>query len=154
MSNNITNPLSANQIANVEIQWKCLTEPTCNTLPLSLQVIVDAICELQNFDASCLGTTSFPSTMQALINKACEVPETISVPELSYNINNCTPDSWDCSQAQPCLNLNTTDPEEIIQVLTNAIISTRNVVKDLCEDILILQSQVNTLQLQLSNGCC
>lgn len=154
MSEIISNPIPASQIANVEITWNCLTAPTCTTLPLSLQTIVDAICSMQTFDSSCLGVTGFVPTMQALITKACATTTTTTTAAVTYDINSCTSDGWSCDVTSNCLTANTTDPEQLVQILYNSAISSREAIKALCVKVDSLTLQVATLQLQLANGCC
>ena len=155
MSNNISNPIPAKQVVNVTLDWGCLTQPLCLTLEDSLQAIVGAICDIKNIDGSCLNASTYEETMAALITKVCQTDTTItSTPTvLSYTINGCTADSWVCEQS-PCITATTTDPEELIQILYNAVISTRTELNKLCETVANQQNQIDSLQLQLDAGGC
>ena len=158
MSKNISNPIPAKQIVNVNLNWDCLEEPTCNTLEQSLQQIVNVICELESIDGSCLQVSSFKEIIEKLIEKSCETTSTTdpgtTVDPVEYCIDTCVPGDWNCDSLNNCITADTKDPEALIQILFNAVVANRTVIKDLCSRLDTLENQVNTLQLELENGCC
>jgi len=161
----IANPIPASQIVNVKLKWGCLTAPTCTTLELSLQELVNAICELKNpdVDASSINpnSTELNDILQALIDKCNSENSTTTgtEEETSWDINTCLPDRWDCNAENNCIEV--TDPcgtevtnEEVIQSLVSRLISVQAQVKTLCEKIEELETKDAELQLQIDNSCC
>lgn len=165
----VSNPIPAKQIVDVQVNWDCLTAPTCTTLELSLQTIIDEICvikDLEELEISCFEVESITlfNVLQGIITKLCSVEQTSTTNDITEtldlsNINNCTPDTWDCNSANNCIVV--TNPcgpeatnEEIIQALYSRVVKQSEVIKDLCTRLDELESRLNTAELELDNGCC
>lgn len=159
----VTNPIPAKQIVNVNITWDCLTPPTCTTLEHSLQTIVDAICELHNFDSLDLGCLTLEEVtlhniLQELINKACTLSETNSetVTEAPWDLSYCHYDNWSCDN-QGCIEVEScnTSPtnEEIIQSLISRLNAATRQISLLCDKVEELETDIEELKLTQQNCC-
>ncbi len=169
----VNTPISANQVIDVPIELNCLEVP-CKTLPNVLQAIVDKLCvaapDLSTLDFRCVVPTTAPvdllGVLQGIINVLpCDVDP---VPPTSNDgvitgLTGCTPDSWDCSDADACISLaNVCNPgvvtvSVVLQALLNRNVSYGNAIKLLCAQVAALQSQISTLQLQVTTiqtTCC
>ena len=166
VKSNVSNPIPAKQIVDVQVNWGCLTAPTCTTLELSLQTIIDKICAINSFDDlefKCVETdsTELKDILQGIINKVCSITSTNTTEVNSLDLmslNFCTPDTWDCESNDNCIvpiacNSEPTN-EEIIQALVSRIVKQGEVIKDLCEKITTLEDRLNQVDLELEDGCC
>ena len=171
---NVTNPIPASQIVDVQLNWQCLTQPDCPLLLEALQTLVDASCDI--LDTSNLDFDCFPQLVtreefdKFIIEKFCELQAAgvldsdtstdTPTSNLSYNLT-CSADTWDCDTADVCITVNNPcDPlditnEEKVQALQSRVITLTNIVKSHCEEIENLKEIINTLDIRLSNikGC-
>lgn len=166
----ITNPISANQVVDVDLDFKCLTSPLCPTLPTVLQLVIDELCkpeDLTGLDFKCLGTSLTQMALnQSLINKVCETaPGSVGsstsfvCPTLTY----CTSDNWDCDNRDTCIYvINPCNPSEttmcdVVQALLNRNVALSNVARDLCSRLTQAELDINTLKaqvVQIQTTCC
>ena len=169
-------PISANQVIDVPVDPKCLTVP-CMTLPNVIQAIIDKLClaspDFGALDFRCVEPgTNLLEVLQGIINQLpCPTEEPGPVVLTTGNVTNgvltnlsgCTPDSWDCSDANACFTLtNPCNPGtltvgSVIQALLDRNVSYGNAIKLLCGQVTALQSQISSLQLQVTQiqtSCC
>lgn len=160
---NVTNPISANQVVDVQLDWLCLTAPTCINLQTSLQTIVDALCKIQNpeleYGTLVPDSDNIVDVLQALINKCNETTtNTTETVEEVWDLNECLTDNWDCGSENNCV-IPTNDCGEVtnvdyVQAILSRLVSQGAVIKELCTTIESLQTQINDLKIEVENGCC
>lgn len=173
----ITNPISAKQVVDVDVDMKCLPALTCKTLPNVLQSIIDKTCEatpdFSTLDFKCVEpSTELLGTLQGIIDKLpCDEsnpsPGDPDNPDASgyelTGLTTCSSDNWTCSESDACLEF--TNPctpgvitvKVVLQALIDREVAYGNVIKNLCSQIQAMQTQINTMQLQITTiqtSCC
>ena len=165
-----TNPISANQIVDVNIDLKCL-EVDCKTLPNVLQAVVDKVCETVTdsneftpLDFKCLdAVTTQTAFNQEVVDKLCELEESGGPNAPVCNLNYCASDNWDCQNRDTCLivtnpcNPTTVTTCDVLQAMIKRMVAQGDVIIDLCSRVTTLESRVNTIQTQLTiiqTTCC
>lgn len=168
----ITSPISANQVVDVNIDFKCL-EVTCKNLPNTLQALVDKVCEDgPDYTALEYGNCVEPGetlteVLQNIITAIPCVEGDVVTPSIAEQeiegLTTCSTDGWNCGAADACLTFtNDCDPgnitlEVVLQTLINRMVAMGNVIKTQCTAISTLQSQVATLNAQVAtiqSTCC
>lgn len=160
----VTNPIPASQVVNVNLEWDCLTPPTCTTLELSLQEIVNALCLLKQptLQDTCISGTTLTDILDDISSRVCalETPTTTQEPETIFDINYCIKDFWttsdDCCIDLGCTN-DTITKDAQIQALYSRVLSYCDIIKEQATKIEELENKLNTLQLQVDNintNCC
>lgn len=160
----VTNPIPATQIVNVNLEWDFLSAPTCLTLEHSLQALVEEIKALKRpilEDAQCVTGVELGDILQGIIDKVCEVQNTVDTTnsiEVSYSINTLQTDNWqlgdECEiEMDQCGEIT---PESQIQALYSRMNSFCKVIQDLNTKIEKLETTISEQQLQLDNvqNCC
>ncbi len=174
MGNTTSNPISVNQIIDTNLDLKCITPPTCRTLPNDVQAIVDDYCKTK-FDKSkivngCL--TGFPADydlhflLNKIIAKECTTTTTPggTTPTYITGINYCDSDNWtytsdNCLQLLDSCNIpiiNVT-AEDLFRLLIKRIISLEILIKQLKQLNDTQQVTINTHTSQIQNiidNCC
>ena len=174
MGNSTSNPISVNQIVDTNLDLKCITPPTCRTLPNDVQAIVDDYCKTK-FDKSkivngCL--TGFPSDydlhflLNKIIAKECTTTTTPggTTPTYITDLNYCDSDLWtytsdNClflkdSCGNPITNVTELD---VLRALIKRIISLEILIKQLKQLNDTQQVTINTLISTTQNiidNCC
>lgn len=167
----ITNPISANQIADVAIDLKCVGPISCPTLPNVLQAMVDKICEVQDFSSldfgACVGSgTTLLEILQAIIDaQQCGICDDngSGSSDVITGLLECSSDNWSCAEANSCFTLTnpcapgTITVKNVLQALLNRNVAYGNLLKIHCDQINTLQNQVATLELTvrgIQSSCC
>jgi hypothetical protein len=169
----VTNPISANQIVSVDIDYKCL-DVTCKDLPHVLQAIVDKVCDEPDFttlDFGCVtpATTllgTLQNTLTAVDTIGCGAgggaPVTNATTLTVAGITACSSEIWGCDSSS-CFDLtNACDPGEItvgllFQKLINRNVAYANTIKSLCTRLEDAENAIAALQLSVTTiqtSCC
>jgi hypothetical protein len=170
----VTNPISADQVLSVNIDWKCLEVP-CPNLKNGMQAIVDHICDTPDFttlDFGCVTASdsllgTLQSTLDAINGIGCAPLDGSTVIDatdlLLAGLTTCSSDSWTCDSVDACLDFtNDCDPGVITvglvsQKLIDRSVAYGNVIKDLCDRISDLEALVAAQQLTITtiqSSCC
>lgn len=166
----ITNPISANQVVDVNIDLNCLLiQGSCKTLPFVLQAIVDKVCEVTppsdvlDLDYDCFTVPADQKEFnQQLIDKICTLESRVDTSNTCV-FNYCASDNWDCSIRDTCLIVeNPCNPLvitvcDVVQALIRRAVSQGDVIIDLCQRVTTLEDRVDLLQTQLNiiqATCC
>jgi hypothetical protein len=172
MLKSISNPISANSVIDLPVDFKCITAPDCPTLVNGVQAIIDHICAEQpewgEFDFGCVtpGATQeevIQNMLDAITCGDAPVPDNdASLMEVN-GLAACSSDNWDCSQPDACFDL--TDAcspaqptvQSVLQALIDRNVAYGNVIKSLCGQIAQLQTDLAAIQMQvttLQTSCC
>lgn len=174
MGSSTSNPISVNQIVDTNLDLKCITEPTCRTLPNDIQALIDEFCN-SKFDSSkivdnCI--TGLPESydinllLNKIITKLCGINSTV-IPTISdyiTGVNYCDSDNWtytssNCIQLVdncnvPLVNVTLLD---IVKLLIKRVISLEILIKELKTSNDVQQVTINTHTSQIQNiidNCC
>lgn len=167
------NPIPASQIVNVNLEWDCLSQPTCTTLELSLQEILNAVCLLKQptlQDGTCISGVTLYDILSDIGERVCTLEETVGISDTSsssdsdnsdaFDINYCIKDFWttadDCCIDLGCSNEDVTKDAQI-QSLYSRVLSYCDIIKEQATKIEELETKFNTLQLEVDNintNCC
>lgn len=174
MGNSTSNPISINQIVDTNLDLKCITPPTCRTLPNDVQAIVDDYCKTK-FDKSkivngCL--TGFPADydlhflLNKIIAKECTTTTTPggTTPVYITDLNYCDSDLWTYTSdnclfirdvcGNPVTNVTELD---VLRALIKRIISLEILIKQLKQLNDSQQVTINTHTSQIADiiqNCC
>lgn len=172
MSGQPSNPISVNQIVDTNLNLKCITEPSCRTLPNDVQALLDDYC-LSKFDKSKIASKCVTLPVNADINitlneiftKICTVTTTSPLTEAFITgMNFCNSDLWTYGN-NPCLTIldNCSNPvvniteEDVFRALIKRIIALQNLVTTLNTTNNTQQTLINSLTAQVDNiilNCC
>lgn len=168
----LTNPVPANKVVDVKIDWGCLTAPECTTLESSLQNLVNSICNGEGtpeLDYHCLEpeSNSLKDVLQSIINKICNVSECPNCDDdngesssgtiVNYtDLNLCLPDNFSYDTESDCLIPVNCDPditnEEVVQSIISRSVRLSQMVKEQNEIINSLLDRVTALE-NVNNEC-
>lgn len=167
-----SNPVSVNQIVDTNLDLKCITAPSCRTLPNDVQSLVDDYC-LSKFDKSKIASKCVTLPVNADINvtlneiftKICTIV-TPTTPTEDYitGMNFCDSDLWTYGN-NPCIQIvdNCNTPlvnvtvKDVLQLLIKRIIALQNLLNTQKQTSDSQQVTINNLTSQINNillNCC
>lgn len=164
---NVTNPIPASQIVNVDLEWGSLSAPTCLTLEHSLQQLIEEIELLKRptlEDAACVTGVELGDIIQSIVTKICALDTTNTTESgentvnSSFEINVLKSDNWvitdDCEIKTVECGVENKDSQ--IQALYSRMNSFCKAFKDQEEKIKELESKIEAQQLLIDNvqNCC